>query len=472
MRKAITLILMLVLAAISYHVNAQAGTLDFTFNPGIGFNNTVYATKIQNDGKILIGGNFTSFNGTARNRIARLNSDGSIDVTFNPGTGANAVIWSIDIQSDGKLIIGGDFTSFNGTARNYIARLNSDGSLDASFNPGTGANSEVWTTVIQSDGKIIIGGEFTTYNGSTANHIARLNSNGSLDATFNSGSGASSFVYASTIQSDGKIIIGGGFTTYNGTARNYIARINSDGTLDATFNPGTGTNTSIRTLAVQSDGKIMIGGEFTTYNGTARNRIARSNSDGSLDVTFNPGTGTNAPVRTIAMQSDGKIIIGGEFVTYNGTTRNNIARINSDGSLDATFNPGTGSNMTIRSVSIQVDGKIIIGGGFSLYNGTSINRIARILASGVGIIEHLNLNNIGVFPNPALGIIYINFKEYTGDIIINIVNTKGIVVFSEVVSPLSDNYLKQLDISDFPNGLYLLKINNNGKTFTERIVKL
>jgi uncharacterized delta-60 repeat protein len=358
------------------------GSLDATFNPGTGANGPVYTTAVQSDGKIIIGGDFSTYNGTARNRIARLSADGSLDATFNPGTGASNFVYTTAVQSDGKIIIGGDFFTYNGTARNYIARLNADGSLDATFNPGTGADNRVYTTALQSDGKIIIGGNFTTYNGTARNRIARLNTDGSLDGSFNPGTGTDNSVWTTAVQSDGKIIIGGAFTTYNGTARNRIARLNTDGSLDATFNPGTGADDWVYTTAVQSDGKIIIGGEFITYNGTARNRIARLNADGSLDAIFNPGTGANDIVRTTALQSDGKIIIGGFFITYNGTARNRIARLNTDGSLDATFNPGTGANSYVETTAVQSDGKVIIGGDFTTYNGTAINCIARLNADG------------------------------------------------------------------------------------------
>ena len=131
--------------------------------------------------------------------------------------------------------------------------------------------------------------------------------------------------------------------------------------MDTTFNPGTGANSGVSAIAIQSDGKIIIGGQFSTDNGTGRNRIARVNSNGSLDTTFNPGTGADNEVSAIAIQSDGKIIIGGWFTTYNGTGRNRIARINSDGSLDTTFNLGTGPNGGVSAIAIQSDGKIIIG---------------------------------------------------------------------------------------------------------------
>ena len=357
------------------------GSLDASFNPGTGANDWISTTTLQPDGKIIIGGGFISYNGTGRNRIARLNNDGSLDASFNPGTGADDWLWTTALQPNGKIIIGGYFTTYNGTWRSRIARLNPDGTLDTSFNPGDGANQRVATTSLQPNGKVIIGGEFTAYNGTARGHIARLNTDGSLDASFDTGTGATIAVATSTLQPDGKVIIGGHFTLYNGTARNRIARVNADGSLDASFNPGLGANNTVSTMTIQPDGKIIIGGYFNPYPPTGR-YIARLNADGSPDATFNPSTGADHYVRTSALQPDGKTIIGGVFASYNGVWRNHIARLNTDGSLDTSFNPGTGASDNVVTTTPQPDGKVVIGGYFTSYNGTGRNRIARLNADG------------------------------------------------------------------------------------------
>jgi len=371
---------MLLFTAFSVIVKAQPGLLDLTFNQaGVGTNNTVYTTSIQSDGKIIVGGDFTYCNGWAKNRIARLNTDGSLDGTFDPGTGPYNMypsnpepIYTTAVQCDGKIIIGGYFDHYNGTSCGGVARLNADGTFDTTFSAAGG--DLIRTIVIQSDGKIIAGGQQGFGLG-----FWRLNADGSLDGTFNPGTGANGTISTIAIQSDGKIIIGGDFTSYNGTPRNRIARLNADGTIDGTFNLGTGANWTVYTTAIQSDGKIIIGGGFTSYNGTARIRIARLNADGTIDGSFNLGTGADNTVNTTAIQSDGKIIIGGGFTTYNGTARNHIARLNADGTLDGTFDPGTGASSNVLTTAIQSDGKIIIGGEFGVYNGTQKFRVARIL---------------------------------------------------------------------------------------------
>ena len=445
------------------------GSLDATFNQGTGGNNSIKTMSIQSDGKIIIGGDFTTFNGTTRNRIARLNTDGSLDTTFNPGSGANYYIYTTDIQSDGKIIIGGWFTSFNGTSINGIARLNTDGSLDTTFNSGTGTNSFIQTTAIQSDGKIIIGGNFTSYSGIARNNIARLNSDGILDTNFTTGTGADNTIWAITIQADGKIIVGGNFTNYNGTSINRIVRLNTDGSLDTTFNPDTGANSWIYTTAIQSDGKIIIGGNFTTFNGTTRNRIARLNTDGSLDTTFNSGSGADEAIFATSLQSDGKIIAGGVFTTYNGTTTNHLAYLNSDGSLDTTFNLGTGANHYIYTTTIQSDGKIIIGGYFTSYNGTGRNRIARILYDTLTGVENVTNHSVfNIYPNPTTAEFIIELASFSPKTQLSIVSVEGKTVYTN--NTINTNKIV-INTADWSKGIYMVKITDKQSSQVVKLIK-
>lgn len=368
----------------------ENGGLDATFDPGSGADNTVRAIAVQSDGKVLIGGNFTSVNENSRARIARLNADGSFDSGFTIGTGFNNTVQQIVVQNDGKIVVVGNLTSFNSTTRGGIARLNQNGSLDTSFAPSNGTNNPVQSVAIQSDGKYIIGGNFTTYNGvaNPRNYIARVNSDGSIDSGFNPQPGSSSFVYQVGIQSDGKIIAVGQFDSFNAVGRNSIARVNTNGSLDLSFFPATGVNGIIWTTVVQPDGKILIGGEFTLYNGISRNRIARLHPDGSLDTTFDPGlgaVGSESTIFAIALQSDGKIVVGGHFTSFNGQTANRLIRLNSNGSIDHTFSTLSGANSTVHAIAIQPDGNIIIAGSFTSYKGVTRNRIARVSGTNAAL---------------------------------------------------------------------------------------
>jgi uncharacterized delta-60 repeat protein len=361
---------------------ASPGALDTTFDPGAGADDIVFAIALQSNNQVLIGGQFTHVNGATHNCIARLNANGSLDATYNPSvTGTGFVgLTSLALQSDGKVVIGGAFAQVNGTGRVNIARLNDDGTLDTTFDPGagmTGTFPYLNAVRLQSDGKPIIGGVFTTVGTTARNNIARLTTTGALDTTFDPGTGTNDEVSAIAIQpSDGKVLIGGAFTTVNGAAHHRLARLNTNGSVDSAFNPDIGDG-AVLAIAVQSDGKILIGGTFTTVNSTARNRLARLDANGSLDTTFNPNA--NNDVDAIALQPDGKSVIGGNFITVGGTERVRIARLNTNGTLDTTFDPGAGAvGWTVYAVTLQPDGKVLIGGAFQKVGGVARNRIARL----------------------------------------------------------------------------------------------
>jgi len=401
MRKII--FLFLIFSTISF---AQDGSLDASFNSsdigngsGDGLTGYVNVSNLQNDGKVIVGGYFTGYNNVTRNNIARLNSDGSLDTSFGSVVGASGSVYSIAIQSDGKILIGGLFTSYNNNNCNYIARLNSNGTFDSSFSIGTGANGQVNSIAIQSDGKILVGGNFSSFNGISKQRIVRLNSDGSIDNTFLSGSGLSSLgqteLSSIIVQPDNKIVLCGSFTSYNGNNIKNLVRLNGDGTIDPTFNIGVGPNGEIVTMAIQVDGKIVLGGFFTSYNGIVKNRIVRLNGDGTLDPSFTSGNGFNGNVNSISLTSSNKIIIGGSFTQYNSNPSKNIVGLNIDGTLDSTFSIGSGANAAINSISIQFDDKIIIGGSFNFFSNVLKPYINRLNSDGS---VDLNFNqSTGVF---------------------------------------------------------------------------
>jgi uncharacterized delta-60 repeat protein len=197
---------------------------------------------IQTNGQILIGGDFTTYNGMNRTRLARLNTDGSLDTSFDPGVGPDATVNVITLQPDGEILIGGNFSLLNNVPWDHLARLRSDGSVDISFdasdaNGGGVRNSGyVYALAAQPDGKVIVGGSFTQFGRTNLNNIGRFNTNGTADATFNPGSGANNPVYALGLQSSGQIIAGGSFTSINNSNRNYLVRLHTDGSVDGSFN--------------------------------------------------------------------------------------------------------------------------------------------------------------------------------------------------------------------------------------------
>ena len=379
------------------------GSLDTDFNPGV--NSIPETVVVQPDGKVLVGGTFTLIGGggsgsTARNNIARLNPDGSVDALFDPN--ASGMVRAIALQPDGKILVGGSFTQIGGAARSRIARLNANGTLDPGFDPG--ANGVISGFAVQPDGKIVVVGYFTTLGGggtgtTTRNYIGRLNADGSLDSGFNPGANANTLTVA--LESDGQILVGGYFTALGGggtgtTTRNRIGRLNSGGSLDTGFNPG--ANNSVWSIAVQEDGQILVVGLFTKLGGGTgtinRNFIGRLTATGSVDA-FNPGA--NNALQAFALQADGKIVVGGSFSGLGGgsgtTVRNRIGRLNSDGSVDTTFNPG--ANGTVEGLAIQQDGKIVVCGYFTTLGGGGTGTLARNyigrLSTATGAIEDLQV---------------------------------------------------------------------------------
>jgi uncharacterized delta-60 repeat protein len=223
-------------------------------------------------------------------------------------------------QPDGKVIAAGRFAFANNIARNRIARFNFNGSLDTTFDPGTGADGEITAAVLQPDGRIIVAGRFTSFNGFTHNGICRLNANGSVDQTFGLGNGINNpAALALALQSDGRIIVGGQFTQVDLTLRNNLARLNTNGSVDLSFDPGpNGPSGDVNAIVIQPDGRIVIGGTFIGYNGFARGGVARVLGDGALDPSFDSGVGTGGSVFALALQHNGQIVLGGRFVPVLG----------------------------------------------------------------------------------------------------------------------------------------------------------
>lgn len=441
------------------------GTPDATYNLGTGADGNVSSIVLQPDNKIIIGGEFTSFNGTVKSKIARLNTDGTLDTSFNAGgAGANGTISSIALQNDGKIIVGGTFTKYNGNTITNLVRLNSDGSYNNTLTLGTSFNNSVTAVALQNDGKIIVGGSFTNYNGTAVNRLTRLNADGTVDTGFTIGTGANSGSVSSiVIQNDGKIIVAGIFTSFSG-AVGRIVRLNADGSIDASFNVGTGANFPIYTVSLLQDGKIMIGGNFSTFNGSQYARVARLNSDGSLDTTFAPGTNVDSAVVSLAVQPDNKVIIGGLFTKYGTTLSNKIMRLNADGTLDTTFDVGSGTNNNINKLILDQNNNVLIGGVFTNYKGTGKNRIARILnvTGTLATAETDKTEEISIYPNPFTSELHIKTQEKIDHI--SVFDMSGKLVYTSAQ--------KDLHLSHLPKGTYILKATTGNKVITtKKIIK-
>lgn len=381
---------------------------DFAKNGGSNLETMVMVKDGSN--RVVIGGLFNTVEGQAGYQgVARFNADDSLDTTFKVAT--DEFVKALAIQSDGKILIGGQFHSVlpagSSTATSIwgIARLNADGTLDSTFqNAPAGkvkSNHNVRGIAVQPDGKIVIGGYFTAIDGTPINRIARLNANGTLDTSFNVGTGSNGNIEDVKLQSDGKILISGSFTNIQGTDILGVARLNTDGSLDTTFVPNGGVAGVLNgawnglfpvyQLAVQNDGKILYAGGTHTYTGKYHWRMARLNTNGTPDTSFNSSLDWWAS--SIALQNVGgeqKIVVGGDFGVAGqrnpdnnaliGTDANRmrIARFNADGSVDTDFDTSYSSNAWVWAVLPNSDGTVYLGGKFTSVAGMARRGIARL----------------------------------------------------------------------------------------------
>ena len=432
--------------------------------PGVGsplYPGQVYSIAVLGNDEALIGGDFSTYNGTSMNGVALVQTNGQLDTSFMPSSGVSG-----DLSQQGndarvnaagvsgnKFYIGGNFTSFNNTLVGGIARVNANGSLDNSFNPGSGADGAVRALIPLDDGSVLVGGDFTHINGTERHYLARLNPDGSVASDFNPGDTLNGPVYALSAQQFNVPITLSFSNTATGTdaeqtniysfapATSGTLTVNYDmlgvpddmkifygdtntiagtgvliydtgsipgpGTIVLPFGPTNGLTASAISIVMNQGGgqlgtawdydlsivvngsaastnlPFVAGGNFTV-SGQPYANIARFNSDGSLDTTFSPVTGPNGIVHALGWQTNDQIVAGGEFTAVNGLSYNHLVRFNADGSLDTTnFFVGSGADDAVFSVDLDpLAGTIYVGGAFRNFNGTHRAGFARLYANG------------------------------------------------------------------------------------------
>ena len=356
--------LLLFLSISSMVFATTPASLDLTFQTDTGASGTIWTSLEQPDGKILIGGSFSSVHGVSISGIARLNLDGSLDNSFTPPS-SNGTVHDIIRLPDGKLLLGG--YSFDSGNHKGVIRLNVDGSIDASFDAGTNITDDIYTIELQSNGKILAGGD----------SIIRLNNDGSLDSSFDAGNGPNHNIWEIKYLETGQILIGGDFTGFNGTDRRRIARLNTDGSIDPSFGwDGSGSTGRISKIVRMENGNLLLGGGFYGINGIQREMLAQLDENGGLIEGFYPKISSS--IYSLKILSDGRILIGGDFYTINEQSVGRIALLHADGDLDQGFDTSNTASSSIFTITELSDGKLFIGGSFTSYGSDSVNRIARI----------------------------------------------------------------------------------------------
>lgn len=462
----------------------QAGTLDLSFNAGNPGGGNCLA--VQSDGKILVGGGFSVYNGFTVSGLVRLNPDGSVDPSFAIGSGtlctncsANPEVYDLLIQPDGKILVVGYFYRFNNTSVGGIVRLNSDGTLDSSFNP-IRVFSKIHSVALQSDGKIIIVGDFlglSTYNpdgtlqfSSIGRCAARLNADGTFDNTFTVGEGpltsyGPGTCYKVAVQADDKILIGGQFSTFNGKYGRNLVRLNSNGSVDTSFEVFAGFDGRVRDIDILPDQTMVITGDFSNFDIIPANRVIKLLQGGNKDFSFTPqvsfGQAFNAEIQT-----NGKIIMCAS--SFPGPYVSTMLRMNPDGTTDTSFLTGTtfGGAITTRS-ALQSDGKIIFLGGFVSYNGIPIRYIARIIGDPPVLLgsDENKPGKLTIYPNPASN--QINLSSTDNTLLDNIIisDMTGKVLIEKTC------YNNSIPVENLANGLYVIQAFSGENKYQSKFIK-
>ena len=430
---------------------AQVPLIDYSFLavPPSSFVNKVI---VQPDGKILIGGGFLNYAGSGKDYIVRLNSDGSVDNTWNPGgTGPDFLVQDMDLMSDGRILIAGNFVSYDGIPTQFVARLFANGILDYCFQvPPETLNGAVLAIAAYRENTVLVGGEFFTC-GYTQPHIARFTPTGAVDTTFIVGSGFTGNVHDLLVIPDGRILVAGDFYMYQNNYCGRVALLTGNATYDPSMNndPGfQGSACSLRALALQPDGKILAAGVFSHHNDVPRRAIARLDMNGTYDASFTSPLYPYALLKAVAVEADGHIIVGGDFTAdmYDPNVPGpaSFLRLNADGSRDDNYPIGDGTGpvaASVRSIVIQQDNKVLVGGAFSVFNTeTQYRSIVRLHESAsVGIPEAqyapANLNAWW-----SSGELRVTVPEsFTDEARLNVYTTNGKLVYGQRVGTSAGN---------------------------------
>jgi uncharacterized delta-60 repeat protein len=331
---------------------AQASLFDPAFSFTSGPNDYAYSIVIQNDGKILVGGYFPQNGGQTSSGLLRLKPDGQIDQPFMGIT--NESVSQFLKQPDGKILVVGNFTSLQGVPRRRIGRLLTNGIVDLSFDAGASLESSDYAFALglQADGKILVGTIVSSPQRSGG--LMRLNSNGQVDDSFVQTNIFHGYhIFTIVPRTNGSILVGGGFQGVNDFSTPGLALVRTNGEIDTNFVSSIKPNSSSGVYAIveRSDGSLVVGGGFWRKGVTSRLVLARLTGELTWDTSFHPDVFDPTPgifytfdnyIMAMVQQPDGKLLLGGKFQEVGGYWRQCVARLSGEGRVDPCFDPGIG----------------------------------------------------------------------------------------------------------------------------------
>ncbi|HMN05341.1 MAG TPA: delta-60 repeat domain-containing protein [Flavobacteriales bacterium] len=438
---------------------------------------------VQPDGKILVGGSFTNYAGSGKQNLVRLNSDGTVDPAWNPGgIGPNHLVSDIDLMPDGRILIAGNFVTYNGSPVYFVARLLPNGLRDASFNiPPNSINNAVNAVALHKDNKVVAAGDFFICYGHSQPYITRFNEDGSLDLDFDIGTGFNDAVYDLHILPDESILCAGKFTQYNGNMCGRVALLSSAGPYDPSMDNDPGlVGGPARALAMQPDGKLLVAGSFNYHDGQPANGLIRLNLDGTRDAGFASPFYPYASVRAVNVLPDGHIMAGGEYTSTmyspNVGGPNRLTMLQANGSRDDGFGLGQGILPTdpdntafVRSIAVQNDGKILVGGRFGFIDTEmQYRQLVRLKQGVTGILEQDPANVWNVIVDHANGELVLADPFHTsGKAHLLIHNGAGQLVHQAQVSVGGGPVRIKVDLAP---GLHLISLQQGGQRVAAKVV--
>ncbi|MBS0556021.1 MAG: delta-60 repeat domain-containing protein [Proteobacteria bacterium] len=343
---------------------ASAQSLDLKF-ARVSPNLQVNAVAQQTDGKLLVGGSFSMIGGVLHPCLVRLNTDGTLDTTFDAQAFGGCSVNAVLIDTAGNILVGGSFSKMGGGSRTNIARLHADGTADTGFN--SYADQPVWTFAVQGDGKVLVGGDFSYVGAAAHDRLARLDPlTGLADSAFSPS--VSGSVRAVLPQADGHIVFGGQFGIVVGVTRFRLARVDGNGNVDANFHPD--PDSGVNALSSLPGGKLLVGGGFSHIGGAAHAGLALlDDTTGAVDATYTPYVGGG--VNVLLPMANGDVLVGGSFNGVNTPANGYLARLHADGTVDTDFHDFSRFGMIDCCVNaLALDGGFLVVGGSFLKAGS------------------------------------------------------------------------------------------------------
>lgn len=354
----------------------------------VGYVNSIAPSQ---DGGFLAGGSFEIVNGSEYRALARFTARGELDPEFISAFAPHSIVNAILCLDKGQLLVGGEFEVVGGVSRINIARLDADGTLDSEFDAGSGPNGPVYALARQPADSALVGGAFTSFGAYLRLGLARVDWSGAVDPLFDpliTYRGGAGEVYAMLVQSDGRILIGGFFDSVNGRPRDSLARLMPNGDLDPDFGGDLhigGRTVQILAIVQQKDGRILIAGAFENINGQPRSGIARLEKNGSLDTRFVPGLGVGGGdlpiVYSVQPCAEAWLLLAGEFASYDSLPHRNLVQTSIDGNLtdpSATTGVKAGTDAVVNALLALEDGGVLVGGGFTRIGFEPVHGLARL----------------------------------------------------------------------------------------------